>query len=111
MPKQWVIINGKKRIYKRRVFSYYAASKDGEIVNVKTEKILKPRLTKTRYHRIIIYDKNLDKQRDYYIHRFVNECFYGLIPEGYEIDHIQPDKSNNQIKNLQLLTHKENVQK
>ena len=107
MPKQWVIINGKKRIYKRRVFSYYAASKDGEIVNVKTEKILKPRLTKTRYHRIIIYDKNLDKQRDYYIHRFVNECFYGLIPEGYEIDHIQPNKSNNQIKNLQLLTHKE----
>ena len=70
----------------------------------------KPRLTKTGYHRIIIYDKNLDKPRDYYIHRFVNECFYGLIPEGYEIDHIQPDKSNNQIKNLQLLTHKENVQ-
>ena len=33
------------------------------------------------------------------------------MPEGYEIDHIQPDKSNNQINNLQLLTHKENVQK
>ena len=53
MPKQRVIINGKK-IYKRRVFSNYAASKDGEIVNVKSEKILKPRLTKTEYHRIII---------------------------------------------------------
>lgn len=111
MPKQRVIINGKKKIYKRLVFSYYAASKDGEIVNVKTEKILKPRLTKTGYHRIIFYDKNLDKQRDYYIHSFVYECFYGLIPEGYEIDHIQQDKSNNQIKNLQLLTDKENVQK
>ena len=37
MPKQWVIINGKKKNYKRRVFSYYAASKDSEIENVKTE--------------------------------------------------------------------------
>ena len=66
-------------------FLIYAASKDGEIVNVKTEKILKPRLTKTGYHRILIYDKSLDKLRDYYIHRFVNECFYGLIQEGYEL--------------------------
>lgn len=87
MPKQRVIIDGQK-IYNRRVFSYCAASKDGEIVNVKTEKILKPRLTKNGYHRIIIYDKSLDKPRAYYIHSFVYECFYGLIPVGYEIYHM-----------------------
>ena len=86
MPKQRVIIDGQK-IYNRRVFSYCAASKDGEIVNVKTEKILKPRLTHG-YHGIIIYDKSLDKPRAYYIHSFVYECFYGLIPVGYEIYHM-----------------------
>ena len=75
MPKQRVIIKGKK-IYNRRVFSNYAASKDGEIVNVETKKILKPRLTKNGYHRIIIYDKSLDKPRAYYIHSFVYECLH-----------------------------------
>ena len=38
MPKQRIIINGKKKIYKRRVFCYYAASKDSETENVKTER-------------------------------------------------------------------------
>lgn len=45
------------------------------------------------------------------IHRIVWETFIGEIPEGYEIDHIDSNKENNALSNLQLLTHKENINK
>ena len=38
-------------------------------------------------------------------HRFVYECFHGLIEDTkLEVDHIDSDKSNNSIDNLQLLS-------
>lgn len=40
-----------------------------------------------------------------YLHRAVWEHFNGEIPKGYVVHHIDGDKSNNDIKNLQLLNH------
>lgn len=39
-----------------------------------------------------------------YLHRAVWEYFNGKIPEGYVIHHIDGDKSNNDLTNLQLMT-------
>jgi len=45
-------------------------------------------------------------------HRFIMECMYGtVIPEGYDVDHIDKDASNNKFKNLQILTKKEHADK
>ncbi len=38
-------------------------------------------------------------------------AFNGEIPEGYEIDHDDNDKSNNALSNLNLKTRKENMDK
>ena len=35
----------------------------------------------------------------------------GIVPEGYDVDHIDGDTFNNSLDNLQLLTHKENLNK
>lgn len=43
------------------------------------------------------------------IHRLVWETYNGPIPQGYEIDHIDGDKSNNALSNLRCVTHKENM--
>ena len=46
-----------------------------------------------------------------YAHVLVWEAFNGAIPEGYEVDHIDDNKQNNQLSNLQLLTRKQNMAK
>ena len=45
-----------------------------------------------------------------YLHRIVFRTFISEIPKGYEIDHIDGNKLNNNINNLRLVTHKENYE-
>ena len=40
------------------------------------------------------------KRVNKYVHRLVWETFNGNIPNGYEINHIDHDKSNNSLANL-----------
>ena len=105
------ILNGGKKFYIHPIFSNYSASKDGEILNVKTGRILKKNLTDQGYYQFKVNDKKLIKPKNYYIHRFEWECVKGVIPEGFVIDHCDSVKTNNKIENLQLLTFKENAQK
>lgn len=42
------------------------------------------------------------------VHSLVAECWLGAKPEGYEIDHIDKDKTNNHYTNLRYVTHSEN---
>ena len=51
------------------------------------------------------------KRFNRYIHRIVWETFNGLIPKGFEINHIDHDKSNNSLSNLELVSHRENLKK
>lgn len=45
------------------------------------------------------------------IHRIVWIAAHGIIPDGYVIDHINNDKQDNRISNLQMLTPEENSHK
>lgn len=51
------------------------------------------------------------KRFNRYIHRLVWETFIGIIPDGYEINHIDHNKQNNSLDNLELVTHSENLKK
>lgn len=46
----------------------------------------------------------------YYVHRAVAELFIGKIPNGYEVDHIDRNKLNNNVNNLRIVSHLENMQ-
>ena len=50
----------------------------------------------------------MDK-KGYYVHRFVYECFNGIIPDGKVIDHVNNIKDDNRLCNIQLITHKKIV--
>ena len=110
MSRKKVLIGGKK-YYIHPIFTNYAASKEGEVLNVKTGRILKKNLTDKGYYQFKVNHKKLLKPKNYYIHRFERECVRGVIPEGFVIDHIDSVRINNKIENLQLLTLVENVRK
>ena len=107
--KQRVLIGGKK-YYKHPVFSNYAASKNGDIVSLRTKRIMSMSNI-SGYLGFNIHDKKLEKPKMYLQHRFTYEVFKGVIPSCLEIDHINNSKTDNRIKNLQLLNDYQNTGK
>ena len=59
------------------------------------------------YHSIIL-SKGPGKQHRRYIHRLVAETFIGTIPQGSIVNHIDGDKLNNHLENLEIVDGKEN---
>lgn len=45
----------------------------------------------------------------YLLHRVVWQLFYGDIPDGFHIDHIDGDKTNNKIENLRCIPREKNI--
>ena len=70
------------------------------------EKILKPNKVAFDYLQVTLYKNG--KRKCKYIHNLVMESFVGEKLEGYEVNHIDEDKSNNKLTNLEYLTRKEN---
>ena len=98
----------------------YHICDDGRVYSTKVSPRYNPegdlRLVKPRthpsgylYYGLFIGEKK-NKQRLWRRgHRLVYESFVGKIPAGYEIDHIDADKHNNDITNLRLVTRSENM--
>lgn len=69
---------------------------------------LKPRRTNTGYQRVYLRDKN-NKRKDFYIHRLVDEAFLDNPENKPCINHLDADRSNNYIENLEWATVKGNT--
>ena len=84
---------------------YYQVSNKGRIKNIKTKRILKPRVHSNGYLRVCLAYKGI---KDKYIHRLVLEAF--IAPSnGLECNHIDCDKQNNHLTNLEWVTRTTNV--
>lgn len=79
------------------------------------ERLMKPTLKEGGYLVVNLWRNN--KCRLVRVHRLVYEAFNGYIPpftnyghgdERMEINHIDEDKTNNKLSNLELVSHKEN---
>lgn len=46
--------------------------------------------------------------KTYLVHKLVMETFVGICPAGYEIDHINRDRTDNRLDNLRYVTREEN---
>src|SRR5689334_93482 len=91
------------------LYTRYASDRDGNIFDLFKNKMIKIQTMFNGYKQISIYTK--EKYISYLHLRFVYECFYGIIPEGRVIDHIDNVKTNNNIENLQCVTPQENCKK
>lgn len=72
-----------------------------------TEKFLTLRPNEKGYIRVDLWKDGEKKTKK--VHRLVYEAFVGEIPEGMEVNHMDEDKNNNAVWNLNLLNHKDNL--
>lgn len=80
--------------------------KDGEVKNL-SEKIIKPFLTKKGYKQIVL-TKDGDKKK-HYIHRLVAQAFIPNPNNLPEVNHINEDKLDNEVVNLEWLSRIDNM--
>lgn len=88
--------------------SPYYATENGHVLNMVKGIIM--REEKTGSYRRVQCHYGLNGKH-FSVHRLVWEAFNGEIPDGYEINHIDGDPTNNAISNLEIVTHTENCRK
>lgn len=76
--------------------------------NTGKEKIMKQEIFNNGYC-MVHFRKKISKKK--LVHRLVWQAFNGKIPQKLQVDHIDANKQNNRLDNLQLLTPSENVKK
>ena len=98
----------------------YHICDDGRVLSTKISHRYNPngelRLVKPRthpsgylYYGLFVGEGKQKKRLWRRAHRLVYEAFGGKIPVGFEIDHIDADKHNNDITNLRLVTRSQNM--
>lgn len=85
----------------------YEVSNYGKIRNIKTGRILKTTISYKGYERFIIYINK--KPKCFYIHRIVASNFLNNHSNYKEINHINENKLDNRVCNLEYCTSKYNA--
>lgn len=88
----------------------YMVSDEGRIKSLKRSNkpvILKTFLDHKGYPRINLMRNG--KLKQVFVHRLVAESFIHSIPEGKVVNHIDGNKTNNNVPNLEIVTQSENV--
>lgn len=97
----------------RPIYGYedrYYISNYGQVISFKQ---FKARILKLRHFKgymgVVLYHPN-GKSRTHMIHRLVANAFIGESPSDvHQVNHLDGNKSNNHVKNLEWVTPSENV--
>ena len=79
----------------------------GRIRNMKTNNLLKGKITKDGYREWCLSING--KKKSYLAHRLIYETFIGELQEEYVINHKDGNKLNNCVDNLEQITYQENT--
>jgi hypothetical protein len=93
----------------------YSCSISGEVCRigkgrgrgVRIGRVLKACLTTAGYPTVSLWKDG--EPRTHYVHHLVWRIFRGEVPEGFEINHIDLNKQNPALGNLEIVTHLENI--
>lgn len=87
----------------------YEIDSTGELRNVKSKKVVKGYVEKNGYVRVRIENKCLGGVVRTTIHRLVAEAFIPNPENKPEVNHIDSNRSNNDVSNLEWVTRSENM--
>ena len=82
----------------------YRVSSDGQVFSARSGKILKPHINTKGYARHWL---QRDGQKAFFTHRLVAVAFLGA--SDLQVNHIDGDKSNNRVENLEWCSGSDNV--
>lgn len=91
----------------------YNISNFGNIISLKRKGVCNNRVLKLTNHKgyiTCLLSKN-KKPTSYHLHRLLFKHFKGSLIDGFIIDHIDNNKTNNSLDNLQQITIRENTSK
>lgn len=88
-------------------FDNYEVSNLGKVRNIKSGRILKPSLNKNGYLRLWLCKNN--KRKHLYLHRIIATAFIDNPDEKPCVNHIDENKLNNDLSNLEWCTVRENL--
>ena len=83
----------------------YLIGSNGDIINSKGL-LMKQSLDSDGYKLVSLYN---GKKKTFRVHRLVAENFIRKIPKGMEVNHIDYNRANNHVENLEIISHSENV--
>jgi len=84
----------------------YFISDDGNVLNSKTGKIIRHQDNGNGYKKVTLTNNGVQMQR--YIHRMVAELYIPCVKNKNQVNHIDGNKNNNHVKNLEWVTNQEN---
>jgi uncharacterized FAD-dependent dehydrogenase len=82
----------------------YQVSSLGNIKNIKTNRVFNGYIQNTGYPTVTL------KNKKYSIHRLVALAFIDNPLQKPQVNHIDSDRTNNKVENLEWCTHSENMQ-
>lgn len=89
----------------------YLFTSDGKVFSLKTNKFLKQQTNRNGYLGVNIKKPGVGR-RFCLTHRLIAETFFSYLGKDncfYEVNHIDGNKQNNNVNNLEWLTRKENL--
>lgn len=98
MTESWKPISGFEQ--------FYAVSNTGRVQNINTGRDLKPFVNDNGYGSVKLF--NGKSKREAKVHRLVAEAFIPNPENKPQVNHIDRNKLNNNVSNLEWVTNKEN---
>lgn len=115
--EEWRAIEGYEGIYevsnlgRVKALSRTVIYPDKRKDYTRPEQILKPWFESGGYYQVSLCKNGKVKNRR--VHVLVAMAFLGHIPNGSTlvVDHIDENRTNNNIQNLQIITHQDNIKR